>query len=815
MLSCTGPLPLPGGRSVLKAHHSYQRSGLSRVARASRKQSQGQSRDVGTDLASDGLPADLDKLSKLAKAELQHQLEVRGLDKDGNKEELASRLLDNLIAQESVLSTNPPDRVKLQQQLEQASTAGRRGRRISRKATASADPQPESSSVASGSPQAADSVIAAAMTAEPAVEAPAAAAAAAAGSRRGRKTSRKATSSIDPLPSAAEIAAGAAADLPAARRGRKTSRKATTSTDPLPAAAPADIPAAAAAGEEASADAKPARRGRKTSRKATTSADPLETPAPQDPVAAAAEAATAAAADSATESLTSRQRGRRSKTTAVDPSPAAEEAAPAKAGHARRASRKSSVLEPESTGAAPTAAASAEAPARQRGRRTSSAKTATADAAAPAPSTPADAPVSRAKLLAQQLAKKEIATHGQGAAAAGTAAAASSAAAAAAPGSAWVGADELLYAGSQAQSDCLLMGGDNSMQAVGAESSFTVDNGSVDEVFAQISAERAAGLANEPTLRPEATLSSSSSSSFDGVMNPPSAGAADAAASWGAPAAAAADAADGQHPSLTDCVAAVEEPLVTAAEAVEVDEAPDAAMAAFDHMYVHIASPGTAEADLQHPNLSDCVAAVEEPLLAPADPAPLVVVDEAPDAAMAAFDHTSLDSPAAAAVAGGNQAPNLQDIALAVESSPLPPSLDESLGEDEEPDAALAAFDHIDVPAPAAAAATAAAADDGAAAAAYDQAYLDPMQPSATVGSGSVDLADAEVVVTAAAAAAPAAPAAAVPAKQQPAQQQQLQQKAAAGGAQGAPDLSVMVQRWWASVVAMFEDWQKNLSGPK
>jgi hypothetical protein len=37
--------------------------------------------------------------SPLKQAELQHQLEVRGLDKDGNKEELASRLLDNLIAQ--------------------------------------------------------------------------------------------------------------------------------------------------------------------------------------------------------------------------------------------------------------------------------------------------------------------------------------------------------------------------------------------------------------------------------------------------------------------------------------------------------------------------------------------------------------------------------------------------------------------------------------------------------------------------------------------------------------------------------------------
>lgn len=31
--------------------------------------------------------------------ELQHHLEVRGLDKNGNKVELASRLLDNLVNQ--------------------------------------------------------------------------------------------------------------------------------------------------------------------------------------------------------------------------------------------------------------------------------------------------------------------------------------------------------------------------------------------------------------------------------------------------------------------------------------------------------------------------------------------------------------------------------------------------------------------------------------------------------------------------------------------------------------------------------------------
>lgn len=53
--------------------------------------------------------------------------------------------------------------------------------------------------------------------------------------------------------------------------------------------------------------------------------------------------------------------------------------------------------------------------------------------------------------------------HGTGAGAAGATAAAASAPAPAAPGSAWVG-DQLLYAGSQAQSDSLLMGGSNGMQ---------------------------------------------------------------------------------------------------------------------------------------------------------------------------------------------------------------------------------------------------------------------------------------------------------------------------------------------------------------
>ena len=125
------------------------------AVRPARARKQTEKQDVGVDLPADALPADLQKLSKLAKVcygtakwcsetaggmvacagvsnscyccccssactfpcstfsdnksccclqtELQHQLEVRGLDKNGNKEELANRLLDNLINQVNCL----------------------------------------------------------------------------------------------------------------------------------------------------------------------------------------------------------------------------------------------------------------------------------------------------------------------------------------------------------------------------------------------------------------------------------------------------------------------------------------------------------------------------------------------------------------------------------------------------------------------------------------------------------------------------------------------------------------------------------------
>jgi hypothetical protein len=337
------------------------------------------------------------------------------------------------------------------------------------------------------------------------------------------------------------------------------------------------------------------------------------------------------------------------------------------------------------------------------------------------------------------------------------------------------------------------------MQAVGAESTFTQDNGSVDEVFAQLTAERAAGLADEPQLRPEALISP---------------GDTPAAATWRYEPAAAAAAVEEQHPSMADCMAAVEEPLMAKAEAVQVDEAPDAAMAAFDHTSLDTPAAAAVAGGSQTPHLADCVAAVEEPLTTAAE---AVVLDEAPDTAMAAFDHTVVDTPAAAAVAGGNQSPNLADIALAVEPSSLPASLDESVGEDEEPDAALAAFDHM-VPEhprsePTAAAAAAVPAADSAVdenGAEWDQSFLDPLQASGAVGSGSVDLADAAGVdaVAAAAAAATAAPTAAAPAAGQQAQQQP--EKQAGGG-----DFGAVMQQWWESVMQMFEEWQRNLSGPK
>lgn len=348
-------------------------------------------------------------------------------------------------------------------------------------------------------------------------------------------------------------------------------------------------------------------------------------------------------------------------------------------------------------------------------------------------------------------------------------------------------------------------------QAVGADSTFSMDNGSVDEVMAQLSAERAAGLSDEPQLRPEAANLSSSTSAT--VLPQAQAVVADGLAL--ADIAAAADTPPQQYMQSL-----VESPAAADAAAALSDDT----LSAFDHMTLP-PSAGAADAaatwptmpaqqkqdaqvvDTQHPSLADCVAAVEEPLTASAD---AVEEDEEPDDVMAAFDHTALDSAAAAAVASGNQSPSLADIALAVEPSVLPASVTEgSLGEDEEPDVVLAAFDHMAPEPTAAASAVAVPAAAEEAASGYDQTFLDPVQPSAfgaSVGSGSMDLADSEAEPVAPA---PQAPKVAVTAGAGAAVKQQRKQ----GGSQG--DVGAIMQRWWASVLMMFDEWQKNLSGRK
>lgn len=113
---------------------------------------------------------------------------------------------------------------------------------------------------------------------------------------------------------------------------------------------------------------------------------------------------------------------------------------------------------PCASGADLSSASQTAAPARKRGRRTSTKTTSTnpvtaqdSTPAAEAVGAEAHAPtVSPAKQLAQQLAQKEIAAHGM--------------AAAAASSTTWVASDDLLSAGSQAQSDNLLMAATKGMQ---------------------------------------------------------------------------------------------------------------------------------------------------------------------------------------------------------------------------------------------------------------------------------------------------------------------------------------------------------------
>ncbi|KAF8057098.1 rpsL [Scenedesmus sp. PABB004] len=263
--------------------------------------------------APEGLPTDIAALGQLTKGELQHELQARGLDDHGKKEELAGRLLDSLVAQESAVG-GPA-----------APAAARRGRRTSRKATASQEPAPVE---ALAEPELASE------QAKP---------------RRGRRTSRRVSSVLSDQADAAQADAAQA--------------------DAAQADAAQAAPEAALLQDDAGTVA--ARRGRRGSRR-TTAADPAPTAA-VGAADAPAEAGGEAAAPAPVAGFGARARSSR-KTSAVDPAPAAVEAR-------RRGSRKSSVLEPASS-----AEDGAGAVAARRARSRSSAKTTSAAPADAAPS---------------------------------------------------------------------------------------------------------------------------------------------------------------------------------------------------------------------------------------------------------------------------------------------------------------------------------------------------------------------------------------------------------------------------------------------
>ncbi|KAI8463488.1 MAG: hypothetical protein J3K34DRAFT_145965 [Monoraphidium minutum] len=181
-----------------------------------------------------------------------------------------------------------------------------------------------------------------------------------------------------------------------------------------------------------------------------------------------------------------------------------------------------------------------------------------------------------------------------------------------------------------------------------------------------------------------------------------------------------------------------------------VDEAPDAALGAFDHMAF--------DPDLQRASADQFARAdphgVFAAAAAHAEASPLVVQDEAPDAALGAFDHAAvLDAPAAAAAAPPAAAPAAAPASVFDESVALV---------DEAPDAALGAFDHaaaLDAPAPAPVAAPAAA----------------------TVAA-----------------------AAGAPLQLEQEQQQRAEQQAA--------DFVAQLRAWVGQVAAMFEEWQRSLN---
>ncbi|KIZ07286.1 hypothetical protein MNEG_0662 [Monoraphidium neglectum] len=217
----------------------------------------------------------------MPKVELDDLALRHGVAKRGTKAEVVDRLLGDLLDQASALGPSAPGVLDA---APAADVKQRRQRRTSRKATASADPLPEPAPAAT--------------TAAPPTEAPA---------RRARRTSRRVSAVVEesapaaPATSTAALGpAEAAPDAPVtpAKRARRQSRK-TAAIEPEPAAV--------AAVEEAVA---PKQRARRSSRKsaAMDPADGAAAPAPaparqrsrgRSPTVSAADGADVAMSESA------------------------------------------------------------------------------------------------------------------------------------------------------------------------------------------------------------------------------------------------------------------------------------------------------------------------------------------------------------------------------------------------------------------------------------------------------------------------------------------------------------------------------------
>eukprot|EP00775_Hariotina_reticulata_P013858 gene13858-13980_t len=660
-----------------------------------RARKQTEKQDVAPSLDQDvvglsGLPADISKLTKLTKSDLRHELEVRGLDHHGDKQEMADRLLNSLIAQESAVAATPTSRDVLEQQLQKEADQ-------------------------------------------------------AAANRRGRRGSRTGTTSLD---------AQAAAIQPAVH----DSTTADTGAD--------------------NAEGAKARRGRKPSRRPSSiMADPGD--AEQHTVAA---------------------------------SPAIRSA--------RRSSRRTGVVDAAEPNAGSIAPASPGHTPKRGGRSTASTASTLQDV--PAAAEPlsdvsavssASASVSRAKQLAQRLARQEISTHpvhkpvnitaattAAATVAAVTSSAVTSSPIEASPAAADTGDNcssaDLLHGNSQAQSDTLLLGATDSMasdfvQGAPDAPSSTV-TGSLEAVLAQVAAESTAGLVDEMQLPTDDHSPYAPTEHSVGLADIAAAG--DAAEVIG---------------SLSEA------PL-------QVAQLPDAALDAFDHIVMPPSAAssvgltctaadvadasakhphhslvqeklGTGIAE-QHPTLAEIVASAAEASRDGAS-SPLEEDEEA-DVVLSAFDSfmtQDVASPQAADMA--EQHPTLADIAAAVLEGRHSP-----LEEDEEADVALTAFDHMDYVADCSDKALATLQLPHPLAAGGDGSVGDVAQShglSALVIHEEIDVGPVSTVGDADSAASPA-----------------LQTiSASAAAPSGSNGISGVLQSWWAAILQLFEEWKNALSG--